>query len=72
MWQPIDTAPKEGAVIHLKGKVSEWVGSWRKPLHGEPQAESHKAMEWREEGTGCWANATHWMPPLHRRAPYNT
>ena len=61
-WQPIETAPRDGTpvlVIWKTGIMS--VATWRLPMRGEPQNESHYEYEWRDT-CGCWATPTHWMP----------
>lgn len=67
MWQPIETAPKDGARGLLLAKAGEWVGEgyW-----------SDYDDTWREvnnHGTDAWGHPldpTHWMhlpePPLLR------
>lgn len=56
MWQPIETAPKDGADVLVYGEGSYAVASW----NGE---------EWRDMGDIGWAGMygdgnqpTHWMP----------
>ena len=60
-WRSIDTAPKDGTNVLVVGLAGHWVASFRFPMRGEPQCESHYAKEWRDGG-GRWATPTHWMP----------
>ena len=61
-WQPIETAPKDGTAVLVWNKgCGCWVASYRLPMRGEPQNESHYVHEWRDGG-GRWASPTKWMP----------
>jgi hypothetical protein len=57
MWQPIETAPKDGTrILLLTGRTEVAVGRWLD--------NSHTRMPWAGWTTdlGPSSRATHWMP----------
>lgn len=64
-WQPIASAPKDGAYVLVCNATAKtpvpWVASYRLPMYGEPQNQTHYEKEWRTSG-GHWMTTTHWMP----------
>lgn len=51
MWQPIETAPKDGRLIKAKNGSSVYLAQYvEEHTHG-----------WETE-KGTWVNPTHWMP----------
>ncbi len=73
VWQPIETAPKDGTQVILTNGVSVAQGNW---LHSEPFIREHRDLEGRyidqdeSDGYDGWIDfiggmmpePTHWMP----------
>jgi hypothetical protein len=64
-WRPIETAPKDGAMILLAS--ADWVdtGCWRKELNGADDEgwTCFQIESWAyEEYAYCIPDPTHWMP----------
>ena len=61
MWQPIETAPKDGASILVwDGKVVREV-SWQDRWYGRTEQPGWMIANCDEE-YGYYVEATHWMP----------
>lgn len=73
-WQPIETAPKDGAWVLLSGgKITyHWdgdtppcmvVGQFTHELNGRILTEGHWQFAWYDGGYfGIYEGPTHWMP----------
>ena len=68
LWQPIETAPKDGTRIILgkaAGYVMAWAGSgyWfnREPCPHHPPCKPGTHTGWTD-GLDTYATPTHWMP----------
>ena len=67
MWQPIETAPKDGSPILVCNQ-----GYWENPFHlnGFPQVARWTTYHPNAKGNICWRDAsghkiatpTHWLP----------
>jgi len=62
-WQPIKTAPVGQNVLLYVSRPplsTMYIGKWRESLRSDPcQSDGY---EWRQDGSGRYANPTHWMP----------
>lgn len=58
MWQPIETAPKDGSEILLFNSLgNRHIGRWGHRYLGDP---IHEGWTW--DGKQIGGDVTHWMP----------